>query len=165
MVSLRAYIIVVFLHTTACLGFAAPAKGNLAVSAYITSEGRCSVDSTKTTNIAFGTLNPLNPVDVQASGSIVVRCQGFGRNPGPGSGNSFTVGVTQATASPLTLKSGSNTITYTLELPTSVTSSQVSQGWKIFNLTIPITADIQGVNYKTAPAGNYTSTVTLQVSP
>ena len=152
MTLLRALIIVALILATTLTGYAAPAKGNLAVSAYITGTGYCLVNATQ--DIAFGALNPLNPVNVQASGSVGVVCLGFGTG--------FTVGVTQVTASPLTLKSGANTISYYLETPTSATSST---GGLIVNLTIPIKADIQGINYKYAPAGSYTDTVTLQITP
>lgn len=131
---------------------AAAATGSLGVSAYITGTGYCLVNGTS--NVAFGTLNPLNPVNVQAAGSVRVICLGFGAG--------FTVGVTQVTASPLTLKSGSNTIPYYLELPTSATSAT---GGGIITLTIPIKADIQGANYRYAPAGTYTDTVRLQINP
>jgi hypothetical protein len=69
--------------------------------------------------------------------------------------------VSQVTPSPLTLKSGPNTISYYLEAPTSATSPTGG----IVNLTIPIKADIQGLDYKFAPAGSYTDTVTLQITP
>jgi spore coat protein U-like protein len=149
---LRTFIIVALLIAITSMGHAAPAKGNLAVSAYITGVGWCAVNSTQ--NVAFGTLNPLNPVNVQATGSISVRCLGFG--------SGFTVGVTQVTPSPLILTSGPNNIPYYLEVPTSATSST---GGLFVNLTIPIKADIQGINYKFAPAGSYTDTVTLQITP
>ena len=152
MTFLRTFIIVAVLIMVTGTAQAAPAKGNLAVSAYITGVGYCLVNTTQ--NIAFGALNPLNPVNVQAAGSISVVCLGFG--------SGFTVGVTQVTPSPLTLKSGANTIPYYLEVPTSATSST---GGIIVNLTIPIKADIQGVDYKFAPAGSYSDTVTLQITP
>ena len=149
---LKTFITAVLILATGSIGHAAPAKGNLAVSAYITGVGWCFVSNTQ--NIAFGTLNPLNPVNVQASGSVGVTCLNFSSN--------FTVGVTQVTPSPLHLTSGSNSILYSLELPTSATSAT---GGLVVNLTIPIKADIQGVDYKLAPAGNYTDTVTLQITP
>jgi spore coat protein U-like protein len=152
MAILRAFITVALIIATTSMGHAAPAKGNLAVSAYITGVGFCLVNTTQ--NIAFGALNPLNPVNVQASGSISVVCLGFG--------SGFTVGVTQVTPSPLNLKSGANKIPYYLEVPTSATSTT---GGIIVNLTIPIKADIQGLDYKFAPAGSYSDTVTLQITP
>lgn len=167
--TLRAHIIVIFLFMIADPCFAGSTTGSLAVSAYITSTGWCTVKSTQ--NIAFGALYPLNPVDVQASGRVTVNCHsggGWGWQWKPGSNsNSFTVGVTQVTSSPLTLKNSSNsnsTITYTLDLPTSASTTTSSRSNNI-ELTIPITATIQGANYKTAPAGSYTDTVTLQITP
>lgn len=151
MSQLRVFIIALLILASFSKVYAAPAKGNLAVSAFITGVGFCLVNTTQ--NIAFGALNPLNPVNVQASGSIGVMCLGFG--------SGFTVGVSQVTPSPLTLKSGPNTISYYLEAPTSATSPTGG----IVNLTIPIKADIQGLDYKFAPAGSYTDTVTLQITP
>ncbi len=149
---LRVFIIALLILASTGFGYAAPAKGNLAVSAYITGVGYCMVNNTQ--NIAFGALNPLNPVNVQAAGSVGVVCLGFG--------SGFTVGVTQVTPSPLLLTSGPNSIPYTLELPTSATSTT---GGLIVALTIPVKADIQGIDYKLAPAGSYTDTVTLQITP
>jgi len=152
MALLKVFIIALLILASISKGYAAPARGNLAVSAYITGVGFCLVRSTQ--DIAFGALNPLNPVNVQATGSVSVRCLGFG--------SGFTVGVTQVTPSPLLLTSGPNSILYTLELPTSVTRTT---GGLIVDLTIPIKADIQGLDYKLAPAGSYTDIVTLQITP
>jgi len=151
MAILRTFLIVALMLATTAPGHAA-SKANLAVSAYVTGTGVCFLNTTQ--NISFGTLNPLNPVNVKATGSVSVTCLNLGAG--------FTVGVTQVTPSPLTLKSGSNTIPYYLETPTSASSPT---GGLIVNLTIPITADIQGVNYQLAPAGTYTDTVTLQITP
>jgi spore coat protein U-like protein len=151
MALLKVFIIALLVLASISKGYAAPAKGNLAVSAYITGVGICWISNTQ--NIAFGALNPLNPVNVQASGSVSVRCINFS--------SGFTVGVTQVTPSPLLLTSGPNSILYTLELPTSATSP----GGLIVDLTIPIKADIQGLDYKLAPAGSYSDTITLQITP
>ena len=154
MILARTLIIAILIVVTSGTGYAAPAKDNLSVSAYITGVGWCVVRNTQ--NIAFGNLNPLAPANVQANGSVDVRCLGFG--------STFTVGVTQVTPDPLLLTSGSNTIPYTLDLPTS---STIPDGGfiNIVNLTIPITAHIQGADYKLAPAGSYTDTVTIQITP
>jgi len=152
MALLKIIIIAFLILVSISKGHAAPAKGNLDVSAYITGVGWCFVSNTQ--SIAFGTLNPINPVNVQATGNVSVTCLNFSSN--------FTVGVTQVTSSPLYLTSGSNSIPYTLELPTSATSAT---GGLVVNLTIPIKADIQGVDYKLAAAGNYSDTVTLQITP
>lgn len=152
MVCSRTFLIALLVLSTTVRGYAAPANGTLAVSAYLTGTGYCILNTTQ--NIAFGVLNPLTPVNVQATGSVSVTCLNFGTG--------FTVGVSQVTPAPLTLKSGSNTIPYYLEVPTSGTSVT---GGLIVNLTIPIKADIQGTNYKYAPAGSYADTVTLQITP
>ena len=152
MALLRAFITAALILATTGQGHAAPVKGSLGVSAYIVGTGYCILNSS--TDIAFGNLNPLNPVPVTASGSVSVVCLGFGTG--------FTVGVTQTTPSPLTLKSGANTIGYYLEAPTSATSTT---GGLIVNLTIPIKADIPALNYKYAPAGSYTDSVTLAINP
>jgi hypothetical protein len=129
----------------------AASNGNLAVSAYITSWGYCWVHGTA--DIAFGDLDPLNPRNVQATGNVDVRCLGF-------SGN-FTVGVTRATSSPLYLENGSNTIPYTLELPTSATGTAFIIG----AISIPVTAHIQAGDYQFAPAGSYSDIVKVQINP
>lgn len=163
MAILRTITVFIFLLTVVVPGYAA-SSGNLAVSAYILSWGSCRVSSTE--NIAFGTLNPLSPADVQATGSVTVRCSGnprppSGAPPGPGGYGhmDFTVGVAQSTPSPLNLSNGSYLIPYTLDLPTSAT------GPRNTDIYIPITAHIQGSDYMLAPAGTYTHTVTLQIDP
>jgi len=127
------------------------ASGNMAVSAYIPSWGYCVVNSTQ--NIDFGNLNPMNPENVQATGGVTVTCLGWDNN--------FTVGVTQVTPSPLHLTSGSNSIPYTLELPTSATTRLRIIG----TIAIPVKARIRGVDYMLAKAGSYTNTVTVQINP
>jgi spore coat protein U-like protein len=136
--------------THAATGYSA-SSGNLSVSAYITSGGSCWVSGQQ--NIAFAPLDPFNPVNVQATGNVRVTCWGLS--------NTFTVGVTQVTPSPLLLINGSNSIPYTLDLPTSATARVFILG----SITIPITAHIQGNDYRFAPAGAYTDTVTLQITP
>lgn len=129
----------------------AASSGDLAVSAYITSTGYCWVRNIQ--NITFAPLDPLNPVNVQATGRVDVRCVGWSSN--------FTVGVTQVTPSPLFLTNGSKTIPYTLDLPTSVSGPVFLMG----SLSVPITARIQGADYRFAAAGTYTDTVTVQIDP
>jgi spore coat protein U-like protein len=151
MTQVRAFIIVGLILAIASIGHAAPARGNIAVSAYISSWGYCTVRNVQ--DIAFGAINPLNPVNVQATGYIRVRCIGYNSN--------FTVGVTQVTPSPLLLTSGPHSIPYTLDLPTSGTTPLFIVG----NLDIPIKAHIQWADYKLAPAGSYSNTVTVQITP
>lgn len=148
MTLLRSVMFIILAMTFVVPGYAA-SSGNLSVSAYISSWGACWVTGTQ--NIAFGALDPLAPQNVQAGGSVRVWCVGI-----PGS---FTVGVTQATPSPLSLTSGTNSIPYSLDLPTSAT------GRAYRNITIPIIARIQGNDYRHAPAGTYTDTVTLEINP
>ncbi len=146
----KALIIAVLVMTAATPGYSA-SSGELAVSAYITSSGYCWVNNVQ--NITFAPLDPLNPVNVQAAGRINVTCFGFSSN--------FTVGVTQVTPSPLLLTNGPNTIPYTLDLPTSASGPV----YLLTSLSIPVTARIQGVNYRLAAAGTYTDTVTVQIDP
>lgn len=124
---------------------------NMGVSATVVSVGYCRVIDHE--DITFGPLNPLDPQNVQAAGSVRVRCYGF-------SGN-FTVGASQSTSSPLYLVNGSNAIPYTLDLPTSVSGPIYFIG----SLSIPVTAHIQGSDYRFAPAGSYADTVTVQINP
>lgn len=146
----RALLLICLVLAVAASGHAA-SSGNLAVSAYITSWGYCWVSGTE--DIAFGALDPLSPQNVQATGNVRVRCIGL-------SGN-FTVGVTQVTPSPLYLENGSNTIPYTLDLPTSGSGVVALLG----SVNIPITAHIQGSDYQLAPAGTYADTVRLEINP
>jgi spore coat protein U-like protein len=151
MAQVRAFIFAVLVMAAASTAYGA----NVSVSARISGVGWCQVQNTQ--NIAFGALNPLDPENVQATGSVGERCLAVG--------STFTVSVTQVTPAPLFLTNGpANTIPYTLDVPTS---ASVSGGAfiQLVNITIPITAHIQGTDYQLAQAGAYTDTVTLQITP
>ncbi|WP_041531362.1 spore coat protein U domain-containing protein [Syntrophotalea carbinolica] len=146
----RVLIFMILVLAVAVPGHAA-SSGNLAVSAYITSWGACWVSGTE--DIAFGALDPLDPQNVQATGSVNVTCFGFSSN--------FTVGVTQLTPSPLYLENGANSIPYTLDLPTSGSGVVGFFG----AVSVPVTAHIQGSDYRFAPAGSYVDTVRVEINP
>lgn len=146
----RIFIIALVLMMYAATGYSA-SSGELSVSAYITSVGVCWVNSVQ--DITFAPLDPFDPVNVQATGEVGVRCLGWNSN--------FTIGVTQMSPSPLLLTSGSSTIPYSLDFPSSVTSPVYLFG----SFTIPVTARIQGDDYRFASVGTYTDIVTLQITP
>lgn len=150
MTLLRAAITAAFIMAAAAPGYTA-SRADLAVSAYITSWGYCWVENAQ--DITFAPLDPLNPVNVQATGNIRVGCLGFSNN--------FTVGVTQVTPSPLLLINGSHSIPYTLDLPASTSGPVYLYG----SINVPVTAQIQGADYRMAAAGSYADTVTIQITP
>lgn len=151
------FLIVVLVFATAGMAYAASALGTLAVSAIIPlNNGNCSVQSTQ--NISFGALDPLSPPPVvTASGSVTYKCTGLG-NKGA------TINVTLATPTPLTLKRTTlpaNPIPYIVDLPVAAFIPPNGSG----SVTIPITAEIYGSDYQLAPAGTYTDTITVQLTP
>lgn len=127
------------------------AVDNLTVSATVTSSGNCRIFSVAP--ISFGSLDPLNPIDVQATGEIEVDCAGNDPN--------FTLAVSVVDTLPLYLEKGPDKIEYALDLP-AVRTVNLKASKKI---TIPVTAAIDGEHYRTAPPGLYEDTVTVMITP
>jgi spore coat protein U-like protein len=157
MTSLRTFFIIVLILAATGTAFAAPANGTLSVMAVITlNNGNCSIGGTQSIN--FGTLDPLSPQAVlTASGSVTYQCKGLG-NKGA------TVNVTLASATPLTLTRASLpafSIPYSINLP--VASFVPPNGTGI--VTVPITAQMLGSDYRLAPSGVYNDTITIQLTP
>ena len=136
------------------------ASTTLTVSATVLSKNRCRFRSANTT-LSFGTLDPLNPVDVNTSATIDFRCQGadpiatylitnndglYASGPGiPRMQNTLDA---------------AQYIEYNLVLnPTTGTAP------KGIDQTLIITGDILGSGYQFASIGNYTDTIVLSIMP
>lgn len=116
--------------------------------------GVCVFDTGGPYSITFPTtLNPFAPVPLTtASVTFNVTCTGL-------AGGGKTVIIDRMDGSQLYLKSGTDQIPYTLNLP----FSQNAKNGKSAPLTL--TATIAGSAYLNAPAGSYSDTITINVMP
>lgn len=136
----------------------APAFGGatthqMQVSAVIPDRGHCSFETPGPYHITFDpALNPLNPVERNASVTFSVRCRGIGNK-------ASTVIVTRSEFSQRHLIQDSHSIPYNLSLPTSrpVTNNTP--------VTITVTATIPENSYRNAPSGTYSDTVGITIEP
>lgn len=155
----KAYISVLALICVACLPLGpVPAYGGtvvqqLQVAATILDKGNCSFETPGPYAINFSPdLNPLAAVDRTASVTFSVKCTGIGNK-------SSTVVIDREGAGQLYLEKGSDTIPYSLNLPTSRAVTN--------NIPVPVTltASISGSAYSNAPAGTYSDTIVINVAP
>ena len=136
----------------------APALGGtttnqIQVAATILDRGHCSFVTPGPYAINFTpALNPLSAIDRSASVSFSVKCNGLGNKPG-------TVIVDRDGYSQLYLEKGPDTIAYSLNLPTSAPVTNNTP------VSITLTATIAGTAYMNAPSGDYSDTITINVTP
>lgn len=134
--------------TLAMAGTAMAATGTLSVSAKISNA--CSVaDGT----LDFGSLDTLGGGAVSATSSgVTVTCT-------KGDGYTMTAGTgSHASGTQAYLSNGTDTIPYTVTIPSLSTGTGAAQ-------TIAITGNIAKNAYTTASSGTYTDSVTLTVTP
>lgn len=129
------------------------ATNQLQASAIILGKGKCSFVTLGPHAINFApALNPFSAIDRSASVTFSVSCTGIGN------GTSAVI-VDRVGASQLYLSKGLDTIPYSLNLPTSASVTNNSP------VTVTLTATIIGNAYKNAPAGDYSDTITINVTP
>jgi hypothetical protein len=135
------------------LAFGGAATNQIQVAATILDRGHCSFATPGPYAINFSpALNPLSAIDRSASVSISVECKGLGNKSG-------TVIVDRDGYSQLYLKKGPDTIPYSINLPTSAPVTNNTP------VSITLTATIAGTAYQTAPSGDYSDTITINVTP
>lgn len=125
----------------------------LQVAATILDRGHCSFVTPGPYVINFNpALNPLSAIDRTASTSFSVICKGLGNKTG-------TVIIDRDGYSQLYLEKGTDTIPYSLNLPTSAPVTNNNE------VPITLTASIAGNTYRDAPSGDYSDTITINVMP
>lgn len=131
------------------------------VRAVVLSSSNCRFTPPKLANIDFGIVDPLNPVNLTVSASLIIRCSGSAPNAtffitdddglyetGPNAGRMrHATDLTQYMSYSLSLTPDTATI------PRNT------------NQTITITATLNGAAYQNAIAGVYTDTVTVNIIP
>ena len=125
----------------------------LQAAAIILGKGKCSLVTPGPYAINFApALNPFSAIDRSASVAFSVNCTGLGN------GVSAVI-VDRVGANQLYLSKGSDTIPYSLNLPTSAPVTNNNP------VTVSLTATIIGNAYQNAPTGNYSDTITINVMP
>lgn len=133
----------------------------VAVTATVLSKSNCKFRPPKTAALNFGILDPANPVDKNASASIIFSCAG--------SAPTATFFITDDDG---LYESGPNanrmrhTTIITEYLPYSFILSPTSGTVpKNSDQTLTITGTVLGVDYQDAYAGVYSDTVTIVIVP
>ena len=143
-------------------GALAADTATVTVSATVLSNSNCRFSPPgATAALAFGSLDPLNPVDVTVSTSMVIRCGGPSANAtylitdddglyesGPG-GQRMRHAVTLAEFLPYSFSYA----------PASATIPRNT------NTTITVTGTVTGASYQNSLAGSYADSVTLTINP
>lgn len=127
-------------------------------TATVISKSNCKF-STTTAALAFGTLDPGNPVDVTRTATLTVRCGGSAANA------TYLItdddGLHQSGAERM-----QHALTSTEFLPYSFSYAPASATiLKNADQTITVTGTVTGANYQNALAGSYSDTVTLTLAP
>jgi spore coat protein U-like protein len=132
----------------------------LTVAATVLSKNVCKFNS-KTSTLAFGSLDPANPVDVTVSTSIIFSCKGASAVASffiDDDDGLYETGVNANRMRHATLP--------TEFLPYSLTLSPASgTAPKNVDQTLTITGLAKGVDYQNAAAGSYADTVVISIVP
>lgn len=133
--------------------FAASTSHQLQVAAMILDRGHCSFVTPGPYQISFDpALDPLAAIERNASVTFQVNCKGIG-NKGS------TVIVNRSGSEQLYLTKGSDSIPYSLNLPTS----RAVQNNRPVDITL--TATIAENSYRNASSGDYGDSITINVLP
>lgn len=133
----------------------------VSVSAVVLSKGNCTF-RTKTATLAFGNLDPGNPVDVTVNTPVTFRCQASGNNL-------ITFSITDDSGLYETGPNAPrmrNTVQTTQYLPYTLSLSPTSGSVpKVTDQTLTVTGTVKGADYQNALAGNYSDTVIISIDP
>lgn len=150
-------LLVVVLTASHCL---AETTG-LSVSATVISKNQCKFRNPSSQTLAFGDLDPLNPVDVTRQATLQFVCNGSS----PSVSYVVTDDDGQNAVAPNAnrmqhLSSPGNYLPYTFSVsPTS------GSGTKGVDITLTVVGTVKGSDYQTAIAGSYADQVVLTVQP
>jgi spore coat protein U-like protein len=133
--------------------FGATVTHQMQVAATILDKGHCSFETPGPYLISFDpALDPLSAIERNSSVTFSVKCNGVGNK-------TSSVVVDRSGAEQLYLKKGSDSIPYSLNLPTS----RPVENNKPVDITL--TATIAENTYRHASPGLYSDTVTITVEP
>ena len=155
-------IITLSIFMLAGIGYTADSN-TVSVTAVVISRGNCTFRPPRnaTATLDFGSLDPANPMDKNATATLIVRCQAQGNNL-------LTYYISDDAGLYETGPNASRMkhTTQTEYLPYSFIVDPRSETVnKIYERTLTITGTIRGVNYQDARSGSYTDTVVLSIAP
>ena len=150
------------LFCLSALPFAARAAAQtLGVAAVVLSKNTCQFNNPKSATLAFGNLDPLNPVDVTVNATLRFVCRGS--DPIATFLISDNDGLHESGPNGNRMQHATNPAAY---LPYSITlSPQTGNAPKNVNQTLTVSGTVLGSDYQTALAGNYADTVTILIQP
>lgn len=133
----------------------------ISVTATILSKNQCKFGNPSSRTLAFGTVDPLNAVDVTAQVQLTFTCNGKDDPAAFSIGDDDGLYETGPNANRMQhLVSPGVYLPYSLTLdPTSGSAPKGSAQ------TLTVTGVLKGSDYQTAPAGDYSDTVTLTIQP
>jgi len=154
------WIIILIILIIPCLSFAT-GNNSVLVSASVLSKGKCTF-STGTSNLSFGTLDPGNPVDKNASTTVYYTCQanGTGLISINISKNDGLYSTGPSAPRMRNIVDTSMFLPYTMSL--NPTAASVP---KNVQQTLTITGTVLGSSFENQIAGNYSDTVVVHIAP
>lgn len=163
MFSFRAiFILLVLLIVAGVAASHAADTAGVAMTATIVSKGNCSFKTTGPVNLNFGNLNPMYPVDrteTATPGNITFTCKGKDTVYAISDDD----GLNESAPNVHRLRHSTDAtafIPYAFSYtPTSGTAP------KNTDITLTVSATIQGADYQDALVGIYTDTVTISIQP
>lgn len=156
----RAAIVVIFaILSIAGIGYAAD-NSIVSVTATVLSKSQCKFNSA-TSTLNFGNLDPANPIDVNATTTVIFRCGGSAPNA-----TFFMTDDDGLYETGLNANRMRHTTVLTEFIPYSLTLNPTSGTVpKNVNQTLTISGTVLGVNYQNAYAGSYSDTVVISIEP
>lgn len=155
-------LICLFALLLSALTFAGQAAAQtIGVAAVVLSKSNCQFNNPASAVLAFGNLNPTNPVDVTVNTTLGFVCRGSAPVA------TFLItdddGLHETGINGNRMQHATSPAEY---LPYSITlSPQSGNAPRNVNQTLNISGTVLGSDYQTALVGSYTDTVTLQILP
>ncbi len=157
---IRIYLLALLLSLIATAGYAAD-NTTVSVTATVLSKSNCKFSPPRTAALNFGTLDPANPVDKNASTSIIFRCGGSA--PMATFFISDDDGLYETGPNANRMRHTTITTEY---LPYSFTVSPTSGTVpKNTDQTLTISGTVRGADYQDASVGAYSDTVVISIEP
>lgn len=137
------------------------AAQTLGMAAVILSKNNCQFNNPASATLAFGNLNPVNPVDVTVNATLSFVCRGSA--PVAAFLMSDDDGLHETGPNANRMRHATNPVAF---LPYSISlSPQSGNAAKNVNQTLTVSGTVLGSDYQTALLGSYADTVTILIQP
>jgi hypothetical protein len=135
--------------------------GTVTVAATILSNSNCRFSPPNATvALAFGLLDPLNPVDVTVTTSLLIRCGGSSANA------TYLITDDDGLHASAGVQRMQHAVTLAEYLPYAFSYAPASATIpRNTNTNITITGTVTGASYQNSLAGDYADSVTLTINP